>query len=258
MTESLKIVKIGGAVIDNPEMRKSFLEAFKALPGQKLLVHGGGRIATDIGTKQGIVAKMVEGRRVTDDQTIDLVTMVYAGLINKQLVASLQALGQNAMGLTGVDGSIIRSVKRPVRDGVDYGWVGDPAEVNTNVLSGLIRLELIPVIAPLTHDGKGQLFNTNADTMAGVLASALAGIFEVDLLLTFELEGVMRDISDPDSLITDFKQAYFEEMKTAGTIHSGMIPKLENAFYALSSGVKSVRICKFNQIDSDHGTFLQI
>lgn len=256
--ESLTIVKIGGAVIDSSEMRQSFLQDFKRLKGHKILVHGGGRIATEIGSKQGIRAKMVEGRRVTDDETLDLVTMVYGGLINKQIVAGLQALGENAMGLTGADGSIIRSVKRPVVNQVDYGWVGDPVDINAKLIVQLIAAGVTPVIAPLTHDGAGRILNTNADTMAGALASSLAEHCEVNLLLTFELDGVLRDVSDPGSLIPVFQKSYFEQMKANGAIHSGMIPKLENAFYALEKGVKSVRICKFNQIDSTHGTFLQI
>lgn len=256
--EPLLIVKIGGAVIDDPEMLTSFLEKFKALEGQKILIHGGGRIATDIGAKQGIVANMVEGRRVTDDQTIDLVTMVYGGLVNKQMTSKLQKLGINAMGLTGIDGDIIRSQKRPVKNGVDYGWVGDPVEVNEVVLTSLLQSHVVPVIAPLTHDGNGHILNTNADTMAGAVASALAKQFDVTLILTFELEGVMKDVSDLNSLIPIFKESSFNEMKNSGAIHSGMIPKLENAFYALNQGVTTARICKYDQIDTKNGTFLQI
>lgn len=256
--DKLQIIKIGGAVIDDQEMLESFLADFQKLEGLKILVHGGGRIATEIGNKQGIKANMVEGRRVTDDQTIDLVTMVYGGLVNKKMVARLQAMGINAIGMTGADGNIITSVKRPVKDGVDYGWVGDPREVEATILAQLLKAGLTPVIAPLTHDGNGKIFNTNADTMAGTVAVAMADLYDVELSLTFELEGVMKDINDPDSLIPTFRQAYFEEMKLSGAIHSGMIPKLENAFYALSEGVKDVRICKFDQIHSKNGTFLQI
>lgn len=256
--EPLLVIKIGGAVIDDPKMLTSFLEDFVKLEGPKLLIHGGGRIATEIGEKQGIKANMVEGRRVTDDQTIDLVTMVYGGLVNKQLTARLQKLGVNAMGLTGVDANIIRSDKRPVKDGVDYGWVGDPVEVNEVVLTNLLQTQVVPVIAPLTHDGNGHIMNTNADTMAGTLAAALSKIFEVNLILTFELEGVMKDVSDLSTLIPIFKQSSFNEMKNSGAIHSGMIPKLENAFFALNKGVKSVRICKYDQISTKNGTILQI
>ncbi|MEQ9304984.1 MAG: acetylglutamate kinase, partial [Marinoscillum sp.] len=195
---------------------------------------------------------------VTDDATIDLVTMVYGGLVNKQMIAQLQSLGVNAIGLTGVDGSIITSVKRPVRDGVDYGWVGDPQKVNDAFLVSLLQAGSIPVIAPLTHDGKGRILNTNADTMAGTLAAALVPHYEVNLVLTFELDGVMKDINDAESLIVNFEQSFFNEMKTTGAIHSGMIPKLENAFKALNSGAKTVRICKYDQIHTNNGSFLQV
>lgn len=254
----LHIVKIGGAVIDSEKMLGSFLEQFHKLEGLKLLIHGGGRIATDIGAKQGIEARMVDGRRVTDDQTVDLVTMVYGGLVNKKMVSRLQAMGINAIGMAGMDGSIIRSTKRPVKNGIDYGWVGDPVEVNGKLLAQLLEIGLTPVVAPLTHDGHGQIFNTNADTMAGSLAVALVNAFEVNLNLTFELEGVMKDINDPASVIKEFSQAYFEEMKVSGAIHSGMIPKLENAFFALTEGVSKVRICGFDQLHSESGTFLKI
>lgn len=254
----MHIIKIGGAVIEDPAMQKSFLEGFVALEGAKLLVHGGGRIATEIGQKLGIATKMVEGRRVTDDATIDLVTMVYGGLVNKQMIAKLQSLGVNAVGLTGADASIIRSVKRPVKNNVDYGWVGDPVEVNTDFLTKLLAAEVTPVIAPLTHDGEGHILNTNADTMAGSLAKALAENFDVNLILTFELDGVMEDVNDSASLINPFKESFFKEMKTSGAIHSGMIPKLENAFKALRGGAGSVRICKYDQIHTSNGSFLEL
>lgn len=256
--EPLLVIKIGGAVIDDPKMLASFLVDFEKLQGPKILIHGGGRIATEIGEKQGIKANMVEGRRVTDDQTIDLVTMVYGGLVNKQMAAKLQKIGVNAMGLTGVDANIIRSTRRPVKNGVDYGWVGDPVAVDDVVLTNLLQSQIVPVIAPLTHDGDGHIMNTNADTMAGTVASALAKKFEVNLVLTFELEGVMEDISDSNSLIPIFKESSFNEKKQSGAIHSGMIPKLENAFYALHQGVKTVRICKFDQISTNNGTVLQV
>ena len=161
--QQLKVIKIGGAVIENQQMLESFLADFQKVEGLKILIHGGGRIATEIGNKQGIKANMVDGRRVTDDQTIDLVTMVYGGLVNKKLIARLQSMGINAIGMTGADGGIIKSVKRPVKNGVDYGWVGDPTEVNGVVLEKLLLSGLTPVIAPLTHDGNGRIMNTNAD-----------------------------------------------------------------------------------------------
>ncbi|WP_421870480.1 acetylglutamate kinase [Marinoscillum sp.] len=256
--ETLHIIKIGGAVIENPEMKQAFLNGFVALKGRKILIHGGGRIATEIGNKLGLVANMVEGRRVTDDATIDLVTMVYGGLVNKQLVAQLQSLGENAIGLTGADANLITSSKRPIKNDVDYGWVGDPQLVNDTFAKSLIEEGSIPVIAPLTHDGQGHILNTNADTMAGTMASAMAPHYEVNLILTFELDGVMKDVNDSKSLITNFEQSFFNEMKASGAIHSGMIPKLENAFKALESGVGSVRICKYDQIHTQNGSFLQV
>lgn len=256
--EQLHIIKIGGAVIEDPEKKAAFLKGFLALKGKKILIHGGGRVATEIGKKLGIEAKMVDGRRVTDDETIDLVTMVYGGLVNKQMVAEIQSMGTNAIGLTGADASIITSTKRPITNGVDYGWVGDPVKVNHEFLSIVINAGGVPVIAPLTHDGKGHIMNTNADTMAGTVAIAMTQDYEVNLVLTFELDGVMRDVNDPSSLISSFEESFFTEMKATGEIHSGMIPKLENSFHALHSGVKSVRICKFDQIHTNNGSFLQI
>lgn len=254
----LSVVKIGGAVLEDPEMRTSFLEDFEQLKGDKILVHGGGRIATEVGNKLGIQAQMVEGRRVTDDATIDVVTMVYAGLVNKQLVADLQRRGLNAIGLTGADGNIIRSVKRPVTKGIDYGWVGDPAEVNSPFIQNLVSSGALPVIAPITHDKEGHLLNTNADTMAATLALALAGHYEVALVVTFELEGIMRDIQDQNSVIPVLQEGEYQALKSAGAIHSGMVPKLDNGFNALKGGVSSLRICKFDQIHTTNGSFLQI
>ena len=247
--ETLHIIKIGGAVIENPEMKQAFLDGFVALKGKKILIHGGGRVATEIGAKLGIEANMVEGRRVTDDETIDLVTMVYGGLVNKQMVAQLQSLGENAIGLTGADANLITSNIRPVKNGVDYGWVGDPQKVNDAFVKSLLEAGSIPVIAPLTHDSKGQLFNTNADTMAGVMAKSLAEEYEVHLHMTFELDGVLEDINDPDSIFKTIKKDQFIKMKKDGIIHSGMIPKLENAFEAIEEGVKSVRICKYDKVN---------
>lgn len=256
--EKVSIIKIGGAVIEDPTMKQSFMEGFLAVEGKKILIHGGGRVATDIGKKLGLEAKMVEGRRITDDDTIELVTMVYGGLVNKQIVAEIQGKGTNAIGLTGADANLIQSKKRPVTKGIDYGWVGDPEKVNSDFLATLLNAGAVPVIAPLTHDGEGHILNTNADTMAGTVAVALAELFDVTLMLTFELEGVMKDINDPTSVIQDFKESYFSELKASGAIHSGMIPKLENSYKALHSGVKSVRICKFDQIHTSNGSFLQL
>ncbi len=247
--EKVHVIKVGGAVIEDEKKLSVFLDSFSAIKEKKILIHGGGRVATDIGKKLGIEPTMVEGRRVTDEETLDLVTMVYGGLVNKKLVARLQKMGQNGIGLTGADGSLIESKKRPIRNGVDYGWVGDPVRVNVKIVADLLKAGLIPVIAPLTHDGKGQIFNTNADTMAGVMAKALVDSFDVYLHMTFELDGVLKDVNDPASLITEMKKEDFEQYKQSGVIHSGMIPKLENAFEAIDSGVRQVRICKFDQVN---------
>ena len=247
--EKVHVIKVGGAVIEDEKKLSVFLDSFSAIKEKKILIHGGGRVATEIGKKLGIEPTMVEGRRVTDEETLDLVTMVYGGLVNKKLVARLQKMDQNGIGLTGADGSLIVSKKRPIRNGVDYGWVGDPIRVNVKIVSDLLKAGLIPVIAPLTHDGNGQIFNTNADTMAGVMAKALVDSYDVYLHMTFELDGVLKDVNDPASLITEMKKEDFEQYKQSGVIHSGMIPKLENAFEAIDSGVRQVRICKFDQVN---------
>ena len=247
--EKVHVIKVGGAVIEDEKKLSVFLDSFSAIKEKKILIHGGGRVATDIGKKLGIEPTMVEGRRVTDEETLDLVTMVYGGLVNKKLVARLQKMSQNGIGLTGADGSLIESKKRPIRNGVDYGWVGDPVRVNVKIVADLLKAGLIPVIAPLTHDGNGQLFNTNADTMAGVMAKALVDSYDVYLHMTFELDGVLKDVNDPATLITEMKKEDFEQYKQSGVIHSGMIPKLENAFEAIDSGVRQVRICKFDQVN---------
>lgn len=257
-SKSIKVIKVGGAVLEDAEKRSSFLKAFSGLDGLKILVHGGGRTASEIGSQLGIEPHMVEGRRVTDDQTIDVVTMVYGGLVNKQLVASLQSFDINAIGLSGADGNLIRSSKRPLTNGIDYGWVGDPQEINSELLASLLESEIVPVIAPLTHDGAGHLLNTNADTIASVIAVALSKKYTVDLIATFELEGVFLDVNDPSSLIPNISEKEFSELKAEGKIHSGMIPKLQNAFNALHDGVNTVRICKFDQIKSIHGSSIQI
>ncbi len=247
--EKVHVIKVGGAVIEDEEKLSVFLDSFSAISEKKILIHGGGRVATEIGKKLGIHPKMVEGRRVTDDETLDLVTMVYGGLVNKKLVARLQRMGQNGIGLTGADGSLIVSKRRAIKDGVDYGWVGDPVKVNVTIVSDLLNAGLIPVIAPLTHDGQGQLFNTNADTMAGVMAKSLVDQYDVFLHMTFELDGVLKDVNDPASLIMEMKRNDFNGYRADGVIHSGMIPKLENAFEAIDSGVSQVRICKYDQVN---------
>ncbi|WP_439582405.1 acetylglutamate kinase [Dyadobacter bucti] len=242
MSEKLYVIKIGGNVIDNPEACDRFLSHFAKIEGAKILVHGGGKVATQIAARLQIETQMVDGRRITDKPMLDVVTMVYGGLVNKNLVAMLQADGCNAIGLTGADGGIIRSVKRPVKS-IDYGFVGDIEEVNAAQISALLSSELVPVIAPLTYSSEGLLLNTNADTMASATAVAMAGSFEVNLIYCFEKKGVLSDPDDDLAVIPSLTPASCEEYKSAGVINKGMIPKLDNAFAALTAGVSRVTIC---------------
>jgi len=247
----LLLVKIGGGIIDDPGRLAAFLQDFSRLQGSRMLVHGGGKIATDIGDRLGLKSKYIDGRRVTDDETLQLVVMVYGGLINKDIVARLQAAGCNAIGLTGADGNVIAADRRPVKE-VDYGHVGDviSAGVHTGLLQLLLGQGLVPVLAPLTHDGKGGMLNTNADTIAQEVARALADIYAVRLVYCFEKKGVLHDPEDGASVIREIRMQDFERLKAEGTIHSGMIPKLDNAFSAIRAGVKEVII---GQAEDLHG-----
>jgi acetylglutamate kinase len=238
------IIKIGGNILDNPSRLSGFLADFAKLEGPKLLVHGGGKIASAFGEKLGIIPIMVEGRRVTDAETLELVTMVYGGLLNKQVVAQLQALGCNAIGMTGADANSIAATKRPVR-AVDYGFAGDvagPKSVNVQALNTLLQAGLTPVFAPLTHDGKGSMLNTNADTIASVLATALSQIHQVKLVYCFEKKGVLADAADDNSVISHIDQEKYQKLKNEGIVSAGMVPKLDNAFAALKQGVQQVLI----------------
>lgn len=241
--EKVFVVKVGGNVIDNPALLDKFLADLAQVSGRKILIHGGGKIATRIGDKLGIESKYVNGRRITDAETVDVVTMVYGGLVNKQIVAKLQSLGANAIGLTGADANIIPAVKRPVKD-IDYGFVGDvPAgSVNTAPLQLLLDAGLTPVMSPLTHDGKGQILNTNADTIASSLAVALAAHYDVRLIFCFEKKGVLRDANNDDSVINLINKEVYSELMAAGALSDGILPKLENAFSAIDNGVKEVLI----------------
>lgn len=240
--EQLTIVKIGGNVIDDAEASHRFLTAFAALPGAKLLVHGGGKVATQVAEKLGLPTQMVNGRRITDKPMLDVVTMVYAGLVNKNLVATLQSLDCNAIGLTGADGGSILASKRPVGE-VDYGFAGDIEQVNADQIEMWIGQGLIPVFAPITYDAQGSLLNTNADTLASALAVALSEDFEVSLLYCFEKKGVLADPNDDSSVISVIPQAEYGQLKEEGVVSKGMIPKLDNAFAALEKGVAKVIIC---------------
>jgi len=242
----LTILKVGGAVVEDPSSLSQFIEEFSRIEGHKVLVHGGGRSATQLASQMGIETHMVEGRRVTDDNMLRIVTMVYGGLVNKNIVAQLQAVGVNALGLTGADMDIIRSHKRQPSilhgESVSWGWVGDVDYANGQHLADFIQQGIVPVIAPLTHDGQGHLLNTNADTMAQTVACTLAPYFQTTLHFAFEKRGVMRDPDNPSSLISHITEADFERFKADGTVSGGMIPKLENAFKAIRQGVKQVEI----------------
>lgn len=257
MKEKLTIVKVGGAVVEDEAQLAQLLKDFSAIEGRKLLVHGGGWKATKVAEALGIESKMVGGRRITDADMLNVVTMVYGGLVNKNLVARLQANGVNALGLTGADMDVIRSHKRPIKDGVDFGYVGDVDKANGQMLSKLIEEGIIPVMAPLTHDGQGNILNTNADTIASETAKALAPFYDVTLIFSFEKKGVLRNPDDDDSVIPVITHADFIKYKTDGTISGGMLPKIENALGAIDSGVSRVIITLATAIDGQSGTIIQ-
>lgn len=248
MKEKLTLIKVGGKIVEEEATLQALLSDFAAIEGRKVLVHGGGRSATKLAARLGIESQMVNGRRITDAETLKIVTMVYGGLVNKNIVARLQACGVNALGLTGADMDVIRSVKRPVKD-VDYGFVGDVERVDATLLGDLIAKGVVPVMAPLTHDGCGNMLNTNADTIAGETAKALAQLFDVTLVYCFEKRGVLRDENDDDSVIPQITRADFELLVADGVVQGGMIPKLENAFEALRAGVSQVIITQASAIN---------
>ena len=261
MIPKITIVKVGGAVVEDEAQLSRLLQDFCAIDGPKILVHGGGRRATKIAERLNIETKMVNGRRITDAEMLEVVTMVYGGLVNKNVVARLQALGCDAIGLTGADANILLSAKRPVKmvDGtpVDYGFVGDVKQANGTKLAHFIDAGLIPVIAPLTHDGEGHMLNTNADTMASETAKAMAAVgFDVTLIYAFEKPGVLRNPDDDNSVIATINHADFEVYKADGTISGGMLPKIENALAATDAGVKRVIITQATAIDGLHGTVI--
>ena len=254
MKEKLTIVKVGGAVVEDELQLSQLLKDFSAIEGRKVLVHGGGRKATKMAERLGIETKMVDGRRITDADMLEVVTMVYGGLVNKNLVARLQANGVNALGLTGADANAIRSHKRPLKNGVDYGFVGDVDQANGEMLGGLIEAGITPVMAPLTHDGEGHILNTNADTIASETAKALADLYNVTLIFSFEKKGVLSNPDDDDSVIATINHADFARYKADGTISGGMLPKIENALNAVDAGVSKVIITLATAIDGKHGT----
>ena len=257
MKEKLTIVKVGGAVVEDELQLSQLLKDFGAIEGRKVLVHGGGRKATKMADRLGIETKMVNGRRITDAAMLEVVTMVYGGLVNKYLVAQLQANGINALGLTGADANVILSHKRPLKDGIDYGFVGDVDYVAHQTLAHLIEAGIIPVMAPLTHDAEGHILNTNADTIASETAKALANSYDVTLIFSFEKKGVLSNPDDDDSVIPVITKEDFERYKADGTISGGMLPKIENALKAVEAGVSRVIITLATAIDGKHGTVIE-
>ncbi|MDE7334906.1 MAG: acetylglutamate kinase [Muribaculaceae bacterium] len=237
----IKVVKIGGNVIDNPAALAQFLDDFAALQGPKILVHGGGKEATRLSGAMGIETTMINGRRVTDGATLEVVTMVYAGLINKRIVSGLQARGVNALGLTGADGRAIVSHRRPAAP-VDYGFVGDIDSVNRELIESLLGRQIVPVFCAITCDAAGQLLNSNADSVAGAVALCAASIGETELHFCFDKQGVLLDIDDPKSIVEEINESKFAELKSQGVVHSGMLPKIENALSVCRQGVNSVFI----------------
>ena len=253
MKAKLTVIKVGGKIVEEETSLQKLLNDFAAIEGPKVLVHGGGRSATKMASQLGIESKMVNGRRITDADMLRVVTMVYGGLVNKSIVAGLHARGINAVGLTGADMNVILSDIRPVKD-IDYGFVGDVKQVDGERLATLIQSGIIPVMAPLTHDGKGNILNTNADTIAGETAKGLAPYFDVTLIYCFEKKGVLSDEADDNSVIANINRQQFTELVEQGVIQGGMIPKLENAFQAIDAGVKEVIITAANAIDGRQGT----
>lgn len=257
MKEKLTIVKVGGAVVEDEAQLTELLKAFAAIKGAKILVHGGGRRATKVAERLGIETKMVDGRRITDAAMLEVVTMVYGGLVNKHVVAMLQAQGVDAIGLTGADGDAIRSVKRPLKNGIDYGFVGDVKKVDGAKIAHFIDKNLVPVIAPLTHDGAGNILNTNADTMASETAKALASLYDVTLIYSFEKKGVLSNPDDDDSVIPVITHEDFGRYRADGTISGGMLPKIENALAAVDAGVGRVIITLATALDGEQGTVIR-
>ncbi len=257
MKQTLTIIKVGGKIVETPQSLETLLNQFHQLEGHKILVHGGGRTATDVAAKLGIETTMIEGRRVTDEEMLRVVTMVYGGLVNKNIVAKLQAKGVNALGLTGADMNVIKSHRRPLKNGIDYGFVGDVDCVDAERLSLLLNAGITPVMAPLTHDKEGTLLNTNADTIAAETAKALAQHFEVTLIYCFEHVGVLTDPEDEASVIPLITRESFGELKAQGIVSGGMLPKIENSLAAVEAGVRRVVITRADNIGHGKGTSIE-
>lgn len=262
--ERLFIIKIGGNVIDDENNLSAFLSDFAAINVKKILIHGGGKIATKIGDKLGVESKYVNGRRITDDDTIDIVTMVYGGLVNKKVVAQLQSKGCNAIGLTGADANVIPAKKRPVKD-VDYGWVGDvdTSKLKADNIQLFLENNIVPVFAPLTHDNEGHILNTNADTIASTVAIALSKHYDVRLIYSFEKKGVLENVEDENSVITLINKEKYAQLLAENKLFAGILPKIDNAFAAIDAGVKEVLIGDAkdllqNTTDKTSGTLIKL
>tara|TARA_R110000765_G_scaffold4399_2_gene13929 strand:+ start:42 stop:821 length:780 start_codon:yes stop_codon:yes gene_type:complete len=254
MKEKLSIVKIGGNVIEDEKALDNFLSAFSRLEGLKILVHGGGKLATQLAAKLGIESKMIDGRRITDAETVDIITMVYGGLANKKIVAQLQSKNINAIGLSGADGNSIQAHKRPVKQ-IDYGFVGDIDGVNSELLKNLLSINLTPIFCALSHDGAGQLLNTNADTIASEIAIGMASVFETTLYYCFEKKGVLLDITDENSVVKNIDTSKYKELLSKGVIADGMLPKLHNCFHALDNNVEKVCLGDVSMLDKNTELF---
>lgn len=256
MMEKITVVKIGGNVIDNPDALKTFLAEFAAIEGPKILVHGGGKLATRLAERLELKVQMVDGRRITDKGTLDVVTMVYAGLINKQVVAGLQALGCNAIGLSGADGNAVTAHRRAPQP-IDYGFVGDIDRVDSALLQRLLEGGLVPVFSAIMHDGHGTLLNCNADSVASAVALGAAAVAPADLIFCFEKAGVLRDPGDESSVIPEITAESYPPLKADGTVSKGMIPKIENALKAVEQGVRSVTIRSSAHLADGIGTVIR-
>lgn len=252
----ITIIKVGGAVVENNDSLQQLLQQFAQISGARLFVHGGGRTATAMASQLGMESHMVNGRRVTDADMLKVVTMVYGGLVNKHIVAMLQAMGLPAIGLTGADADLIRAHRRPITHGVDYGFVGDVDRVNSYALHRLLQQGLVPVMAPLTHDGNGTMLNTNADTIASSLAVALTNFYDVELVYCFEKKGVLSRADDDNSVIPVITPDSFVQLQTDGVVAGGMIPKLQNAVNAVKQGVPQVRITSAKEL-LEQGTIIR-
>ena len=255
--EKLSIIKIGGNIIEDEAALNEFLTLFSNLAGKKILVHGGGKRATQIASKLGIESQMVNGRRVTDAETLEVITMVYGGLVNKNIVAKLQALKINAIGLTGADANSILSEKRPVKD-VDFGFVGDVKNVAYQSINKLMEADFTTVFCAITHDGKGQLLNTNADTITSQVAIGMSNLYETSIYYCFELNGVLEDIKDKNSVIKHIDSKYYATLLENGIISDGMLPKLENCFDALKNGVTAIIMGNTSMLSQENNNFTTI